>query len=1062
MLVKSYFFKVSSLYVVICSVFAVFKLQAQNNEDAGKFITEWVVEASDPTITIPTYDEEEYNYTVEWGDQQVNSGVTGSITHTYDLGGRDRLEVSVKISGDFPRIYFNNVNDGNKEKLTSILQWGDIAWSSMKRAFYGCENLMLWANDAPILTGVTSLDAMFQNCESLHPIDQSPNPIDLDLNDWNVSSISSMQSVFEGCTNFNGAIGTWVTSNVITFYKMFKDASSFNMDISNWSTSKALEMDDMFNGASAFDQAIGGWDLSKLVTASNMLYGVTLSIVNYDSLLIGWATDTSDSQDDEVDDVPSGITIDAQGNYCIGADAKDTLENLSWSFPNIGTELCTEAFITTWTVEGDATAITIPTKSGNTYNYTVDWGDGTASMGHTEDATHIYTSANTYTVTITGDFPRIYFNHGGDRTKIVDINQWGTRAWSSMERAFYGCTGLTELTATDQPNLENVTNMSYMFARATSFNQAIGGWNTANVTNMKFMFYEATSFNQAIGGWNTANVTNMESMFYGATSFNQAIGGWNTANVTNMESMFTVATQFNKAIGAWDTSKVTSMNSMFYGATSFNQAIGDWDTANVIDMESMFSGATQFNKAIGGWNTSKVVFLAGIFYGAETFDQNIGAWDLSSIDDMSDMFEGAGGLSSSNYESTLEGWATDTSSGEGDGVDDVPIGIHLEGGGSEYCNNSARTTLINDFEWRFTDGGRDINCTTGAPFISTWQTSSTDEEVNIMMHGREDVYDFMVDWGDGTKIGYAAINDVGFKILTHTYSDAGSHTVHIYGVFPDIKMNNNSHSKDKLLSVDQWGDIAWESMHQAFYGCSNLRIFATDQPNLASVTNMNHMFRDCSNVGNNDNAASLGEWDVSSIENMNSVFRNASSFDEDLSGWDIGNVENNMYDMFFGVTLSTEHYNSLLAGWATDSYPNVMGVDDIPTGVSFHGGNSKYCDEGAEAKVTLINEFSWNFMEDGGPDTTDICGTLTNNVAFDNLLDYQVIPNPATTGFTVVGGENQQPMTIEVYNSLGAMMLRNEAYTGQRIDVSNLAEGLYFVKIMDMNTSSILEFIKKY
>ena len=123
------------------------------------------------------------------------------------------------------------------------------------------------------------------------------------------------------------------------------------------------------------------------------------------------------------------------------------------------------------------------------------------------------------------------------------------------------------------------------------------------------------------------------------------------------------------------------MNSMFYGATSFNQAIGGWNTANVIDMESMFSGATQFNKAIGGWNTSKVVLLAGIFYGAETFDQNIGAWDLSSIDDMSDMFEGAGGLSSSNYESTLEGWATDTSSGEGDGVDDCTNRYSFRRGG---------------------------------------------------------------------------------------------------------------------------------------------------------------------------------------------------------------------------------------------------------------------------------------------------------------------------------------------------------------------------------------------
>ncbi|CAN0600860.1 unnamed protein product, partial [Ectocarpus sp. 12 AP-2014] len=101
-------------------------------------------------ITIPTNPAfTTYNYTVDWGDGNSDTGVTGNITHIYAAPGT----YTVAISGVFPSIYFNDTGDRNK--IIQIVSWGTIQWESMENAFYGCENINFDAIAAPDLSQVT-------------------------------------------------------------------------------------------------------------------------------------------------------------------------------------------------------------------------------------------------------------------------------------------------------------------------------------------------------------------------------------------------------------------------------------------------------------------------------------------------------------------------------------------------------------------------------------------------------------------------------------------------------------------------------------------------------------------------------------------------------------------------------------------------------------------------------------------------------------------------------------------------------------------------------------------
>lgn len=104
---------------------------------------------------------------------------------------------------------------------------------------------------------------------------------------------------------------------------------------------------------------------------------------------------------------------------------------------------------------------TIPT-TGTGFLYDITTSDGYTATGVTGNHTITFPSgAGTHTVTISGAFPQCYFNNGGDKAKLMTIENFGIYALGSTSQyvAFYGCSNLV-ISATDIGYFENVTSFS--------------------------------------------------------------------------------------------------------------------------------------------------------------------------------------------------------------------------------------------------------------------------------------------------------------------------------------------------------------------------------------------------------------------------------------------------------------------------------------------------------------------------------------------------------------------------------------------------------------------------
>jgi surface protein len=919
--------------------------------------------------------------TIDWGSNApancpTTAASAGNISCTYTTPGTYTIAIG-RGAGNGPWLTQygdgDNSYDGN-EYLTEVISFGDLGITSLSGAFYEAVNLT--ALPATLPMNVTDLSMMLLYADAFNQ----------DLSGWDTSGVTNMSAMLKGSTVFNGNVSTWVTDQVTDMSEMFDAASSFNQNISGWNVSNVSNMSRMFHNAGAFNRDLSGWCLPLIDTKPT----------DFDTAASSWTLPSS---------------------------------RPNWS--------CHSMQMTVAIPAGGAT-MALPLRG--TVNVIIDWGVGAPAACPTTATTAglrscTYTTAGTYTITI-GRGP-------GAGPWLTQYGDWDTKVTGVehiTEVVSFGDLGITRLSGAfahgSNPVVPahlpaGVTDLSWMFYRATTFNQPIGNWDTSNVTIVHSMFRLAEAFNQPIGNWDTSNVTNMTFMFLGASAFNQDISGWDTSNVTSMQGIFAAAHAFNQPIGNWDVGEVTTFASAFNDARAFNQPLSTWSTSNATDMGSMFQGATAFNQDLSGWCVPNVAAPDPWVTGSYLFNLNTPAWTLPKpvwgtcptfrlaangatilcpdaalgetgtvggiVYTKRDFTHATHRITADNAATSCTSGITNFSSltlGAGSGNKGFPNDFTADithwdtSQATTFSRMLAGTTLFNqDISVWDTSNVTDMNSMfwQASAFnhdISTWDTS----KVTWMDWMFADAVAFsqpLADWDTSslTRISFMFLGATSFNQPLAAWDT--SKVTDMSRMFSGATAFNQP--------IGNWNTGNVTDMREMFMGAT---VF--DQPignwNTAKVTNMSRMFENA--VAFNQ---PLSTWNTSNVTTMSRMFEGASQFNQNLNSdpgagtWLTSKVTN-MSNMFRNAT----QFNQNIGAWNTSSVTDMSNMFEGAT--VFNGAIGSW----DTANVLFFSDMFFG----AAAFNQNISGWVTDSVTHTNSMFYA-----ATTFNQPIGNWNTSNVT---------------------------------------------------
>ncbi|NCP45926.1 MAG: T9SS type A sorting domain-containing protein, partial [Flavobacteriales bacterium] len=123
---------------------------------------------------------------------------------------------------------------------------------------------------------------------------------------------------------------------------------------------------------------------------------------------------------------------------------------------------------------------------------------------------------------------------------------------------------------------------------------------------------------------------------------------------------------------------------------------------------------------------------------------------------------------------------------------------------------------------------------------------------------------------------------------------------------------------------------------------------------------------------------------------------------------------------------------------------------------------------GQNPQGTWILSIQDVFNQDGGALTSwglNIClnSTVSSLNDLDNLSTIKAFPNPATHALTLIGLNIEKTTSFTITDITGKVVLtpRNQASIQQKIDISSLANGIYFLKVNSNNAEKTIKFVKQ-
>ncbi|MCO6497810.1 MAG: BspA family leucine-rich repeat surface protein [Chitinophagaceae bacterium] len=970
---KQHFYSLKTLLF-----FVIFLLLGSSETFAQRpFITVWKTDNYGSTNANSIGFEAEGEFDYEWEEvaDPDNKGSGSSEDNTviaFPHPGIYRVFITPTGFTPFHRFHlgFDVVMESpsDSKKLLKVEQWGDVAWSTFKNAFVGCANLEITATDIPNLENVTNMTFAFSNSsvsaipnidywdvsnvedmsgmfERATEFNQSLNNWDVrnvtkmyamfsrassfnqPLNNWDVSSVEDMSMMFSGATAFNQPLNNWDLISVSSMWEMFKDASAFNQPLNNWDVSGVRFMKDIFLDASSFDQPLDQWSLSYIYASDGLSFsGTAMSCKNYSITLEGWANNWQ---------TLNNVKLNADGlEY-----SPDIIARRDYLVNTLG-----------WTITGDALGSCIihnltPLPFTGIWNTSPQIAGGRTgiSMRGPKDDDNI-------TIYATGRFNYTWeqLDDDGDETGVT-----GSGMGLGATTITFPDPGVYRVKLLEDDGLGDPLRRIEMGVDPDEAKKLmeIQSWGSMKWISMRNAFKGTSNLKiSATDKPDLAGVTDMTGAFEGSgISSVPGMNGWDVSNVWSMNSMFRDATNFNEEINGWDVSGVTDMSFMFKGASSFNQPLESWGMSNVEMLYGMFEGATAFNQPLSGWNLRSLIH---------------------SEDNPNDISLANSGMSCDNYSALLTGLASNKN---------TPADIVLDAAGLSYNTDvsDSRDRLINDLGWTITgdvSGTCNSNSFPPGAFVTVWKTDNPgvtdDDQIEIYAYG-----EYNYTWeeiGDPANNGSGSAQDV--EVIT--FPHPGTYRVYLMPTGDDplnaIQYSVVDRDNEKLMEIQQWGNLPWSSLSQTFYGCFNLKITATDKPDLTNAFAMDQTF---------DNAGittvpGIGDWNVSNIFSLQYTF-SATEFNQSLSNWDVSNVHylNGLfyYNQVFNQPLSNwnvsnviqmpaafDHataFNQPLNNWDVSNVKNMYNI--FADASSFNQPLNQWNLRSLEHQPTLPNDFSF-------------------------------------------------------------------------------------------------------
>jgi hypothetical protein len=496
--------------------------------------------------------------------------ITG-LTGNHTITFPSAGEYDIKISGSFPYIYFNS--GGDRQKLLDIKNFGIYALgsTSQNRAFYKCNNLVISANDSGNFGNVTIFTNFFNQCESLTSF-----PL-LDF-----SSGTNFAQAWVNCYSLASFPANAFDTNIATNYSAaFQSTNLTTQSIDDILVS--LDASGVSNGT--FTQSGGqGRSYNSNAAVSNLIAkGWTLTLTT---------------------PVASPEFV-----FTVKTDNAGTSASNQFTIPTSTTGI-TEAFL-----------------------YDIETSDGQTITGVTGDTTITFPSAGTYDIFISGSFPYMYFNNGGDKLKLLDIKNFGIYALGATSQlsAFTGCSNIV-ISATDIGHFGSVTNFTSAWNDCSSLT-LFPLIDTSSATNFTQTWRNCSSLTSFPLIDTSSGITVAQS-WSGCTSLT-SFPLIDTSNVTNFDKTWQSCTNLT-SFPLIDTSNGTNFNTCWSQCNNL-VSMPAIDLSNAINITTTWqscSSLTTFNSN----DLSSIVNTFGSFRSTSLQNFPANVFDACTATNFSTMF----------------------------------------------------------------------------------------------------------------------------------------------------------------------------------------------------------------------------------------------------------------------------------------------------------------------------------------------------------------------------------------------------------------------------------------